>query len=141
MVCPRRLGDAPHDDMRAAVRALFDEARRAGAAMARANLEWLIKTLDPDPPTGASLAVRIQRIKPRVSVTLGQLLDIERVNGSGAVHIDDQLGALVVPALDDDERGSELLELLLKTVNGLVDELITRPKTASDLWDKLPAGV
>src|SRR5688500_1715170 len=52
-----RLGPMPHQDMPVEVRELYEEARtvagvsrRAGAALARATVERLIKTLDPDAP-------------------------------------------------------------------------------------------
>lgn len=57
--------------------------------MARATVERMIKALDPDAPAGATLAERIQRIKPRVSASRGQILDVVRVTGNGAVHSND----------------------------------------------------
>ncbi|MFJ8963315.1 hypothetical protein ACIRG5_28410 [Lentzea sp. NPDC102401] len=146
MLYPLRLGGAAHEDMPTEVRELFEEAtavaavsRRAGAAMARTTLERLIKVLDPSAPSGATLAVLNDRLRPRISATLGQRLDIVRVAGNGAVHVDQAPGDLVVLALDD-ASGPQLLELMLATANDLVDELISRPKLTSTLWDKTPAG-
>lgn len=145
MVYPRaRLGAPAHPDMPEAVRELYAEgaavavvSRRAGAALARATVERLLKHLDPTAPTRAKLEERIGRVRGRVSTPLAQLLDVVRVTGNCAVHVDDQPGDLVVMALDDAEGP----ELLLGAVNGLVDELITRPKITDELWEKLPAGV
>jgi hypothetical protein len=68
------------------------------------------------------------------------MLDVVRVTGNGALHVDDEPGALVVMALDDQE-GPQLLELLLEVANDLVDKLITKPKAARALWDKIPSGI
>jgi hypothetical protein len=67
------------------------------------------------------------------------MLDVVRVVGNGALHVDEQPGDLVVIAMDD-TTGPALVELLLQVANDLVDELITRPKTTHDYWDKLPDG-
>jgi hypothetical protein len=148
MVFPtRRVGSPAHADMPAEVLELYEEAaevaavsRRAGAAFARVMVERLIKILDPGASPTAKLHQRIARLKSRVSTPLGQMLDVVRVTGNGAVHVDDQPDDLVIMALDDQE-GPALLELLLETANDLVDELITRPKIVGDLWDKLPEAV
>jgi hypothetical protein len=75
-----------------------------------------------------------------VSTPLGELLDVVRVLGNDALHLDDQPGELLVLALDD-TTGPELVELLLNTANDLVDELVTKPKTSRGLWDQLPEGI
>ncbi|MGW5049766.1 DUF4145 domain-containing protein [Actinokineospora sp. NPDC004072] len=142
-----RLGKAAHRDMPAEVRELYEEAarvaavsRRAGAALARATVERLIKHLDPEAPKGANLAGRIERIKARgVSTPVGQMLDVVRVTGNEALH-SEQPGELAVMVLDDVE-GPAMLEFLLETANDLVDELITRPAVTGDLWNKLPDGI
>jgi hypothetical protein len=133
--------------MPAEVRALHMEAaqvgvvsRRAAAALARAAVERLLKTLDPDAPAKAKLADYIERVRPRVSAPLGQLLDVVRVTGNQALHVDNQPPELVLLVLDSNV-GPGVLETLLETANDLVDELITRPKRALELWEKLPEGV
>lgn len=100
-------------------------------------LERLIKVVDPDAPPKANLETRIERLRPRMTQPLGELLDVVRVTGNGALHVEDQPGELVVMALHDEE-GPELLELLLQAANDLVEELITRPSTTSGLWAKAP---
>lgn len=144
---PPRLGSPPHSDMPADARELYVEAaavasasRRAAAALARATIERLLKSLDPEAPRGFKLDQRIQRIRPKVSTPLGQLLDVVRVSGNDALHVDDQPREIIALVLDD-AAGAEVVELLLETANDLVDELITRPRTAQELWDKLPAGI
>jgi hypothetical protein len=126
---------------------LFKEAaavatvsRRAGAALARATVERVLKTLDPDAPKGANLEKRIDRIRSKVPATLGQLLDVVRVTANGALHADDQPTETVVIVLDD-EVGPAAVELLLEAANYLVAELVTTPRAVQELWDKLPEGV
>lgn len=62
------------------------------------------------------------------------------MTGNGAVHVDEQPHEIVIMALDDTE-GPALLEMMLEAANNLVDELITRPKIASELWEKLPETI
>lgn len=148
MVYPHRhLGAPPHPDMPAQVRSLYQEAaavaavsRRAGAALARATIELLLKKIDPAAPNNARLDGRIQRIQRSVSTPLTQLLDVVRFTGNKMLHIEDQPAELVVLALDDEE-GPQLVEHLLEATNDLVDELITRPRRANELWDRLPEAV
>ncbi|MEJ2854874.1 MULTISPECIES: DUF4145 domain-containing protein [unclassified Saccharothrix] len=142
-----RAGGPAHPDMPASVRELYEEAaavapvsRRAGAALARATVERLIKVVDDGAPKRATLEKRIQRIESRVSTPLRELLDIVRVAGNGAVHVDDDPDEIVVLALGDDE-GPALLELLLDAANNLVEELISRPRKTRALWERLPEAV
>lgn len=79
----------------------------------------------------------MDRIIGRVSTSVARLLDLVRVIGNGAVHVDDDPHEIVVLVLDDEE-GAELVELLLDTSNYLVEELIARPKETQRLWDRLP---
>lgn len=141
---PQWMTVPAHVDMPHAVRELYEEAaavafvsRRAGAALARATMEHLLKHLDPNAPKRMNLDGRIARVRKRVTTPTGQLLDLVRVTGNGAVHVDDDPSDIVVIALSDTE-GPALLELLLEATNSLVDELITRPKLVSSLWEKLP---
>ncbi len=130
-----KVGATPSPDMPVAARELYEEAaavavvsRRAGAALARAMVERLVKELDPDAPARATLEQRIARIRPGVTTSLAKMLDVVRVTGNQALHAQDQPGELVVLVLDDAE-GPQLVELLLETANDLVDELVTRPAT------------
>jgi Domain of unknown function (DUF4145) len=148
MVYPHRSAGGPaHPDMPEFVRELYQEAaavaavsRRAGAALARAVIERLIKELDSEAPEKARLNQRIDRLRGRVSTSLGQMLDVVRVVGNGALHVDEQPDELIVITMDD-TTGPELIELMLETANDLVDELITRPRAVNGYWGKLPVGV
>jgi hypothetical protein len=138
-----RVGPAAHEDMPPVVRALYDDAgkcaavsRRAGAALARATVERLLKELDPGAPAPATLDKRIDRIRGQVSKPMGQMLDLVRNLGNKMLHVEDQPDELVVMALDD-QAGPELVDLLLRAANELVDELITRPRMVKELHDRL----
>lgn len=81
-----RVSTAPvaHADMPAEAQELYDEARevfavspRAGAALARATLERLLRQLDPE-AGNIDLAARIERIVPKVSSSLAQMLTVIR---------------------------------------------------------------
>ena len=144
---PVQIGAAPNPDMPEETRSLYIEARqvatvsrRAGAGLARAAVERLLKLLDTDAPSSANLETRIARLRDRVSSPLGQLLDVVRVTGNQALHIEDQPPELLLLVLDD-TVGPGVLETLLQVANDLVDELITRPRRTQDLWEKLPGGV
>lgn len=150
MVYPRRrLGHPAHQDMPPEVSELYEEAaqvatvsRRAGAALARATVERLIKLLDQEAPKKATLDQRIERLRPRVSSSLGEMLEVVKYLGNKMLHAEDpdKLGELVVVALDDTE-GPQLVEMLLETINDLVDELITKPKTVAGVRDRLPEAL
>lgn len=143
-----RLGNAAHYDMPPHVRELYEEAAavaavspRAGAAFARVTVERLIKHLDPEAPKGAKLEQRIVRIKEQgISTSLGQILDMVRVTGNDAVHVDDQPNDLMRLVLDN-KQSPELVRLLLQAANDLVDELITKPRVTEELWKKIPQGI
>ena len=145
LIWPQRgLAVQPHPDMPEGERALFVEAaqvsvisRRAGAALARATVEQLIKSLD----TGekGTLNDRIGRLKGRISTGLFQMLDVVRFTGNELLH-EREAGELVAIALDDD-AGPALIQAFLECANRLVDELITRPAQDKTLWDKLPPSV
>lgn len=135
----------PHADMPDTARELYDEARevagisrRAGAALARATLERLLKVLDPQAGSVA-LDKRIGRILPRVSEPLGQLLTVIRHVGNKSLHVPDQPDEILVFVLD--EENGQVMELLFEAINDLVDELITRPARSKSLYDRVPEGV
>jgi Domain of unknown function (DUF4145) len=127
------------------VRDLYEEAAavavvspRAGAAFARVTVERLIKHLDPRAPVRATLEQRIARIKEQgISTPLGQMLDMVRVTGNDAVHVNDQPNDLMMLVLDD-KQSPELVRLLLQAANDLVDERITRPRFTEELWGRSP---
>lgn len=147
-VYPQTLtAPAPHPDMTADVRDIYEEARkvlpisrRAGAALARAALEKQVKLLDPDAPKDARLDDLIARLSSMVSTGLSERLDIIRHVGNKALHGtgDDEL---VVLYLADSQGADEIAESLFDAINDLIDELITRPARTREVWEKLPNGV
>lgn len=149
MVYPHRtrLGGPPHPALPAEVLELYNEAaevaprsRRAGAALARAALDKLLRHVDPDAAGSMNLNQRIDRLHGKVSSELGRLLHVVRLTANGVVHVDDQPHELVVLFLDDEE-GPALFELMLDTVNQLADELIARPEMLLEVFSKLPASL
>lgn len=137
---------AAHYDMPAAAREIYDEARlvlsisrRAGAAMARATLERLLRDLDSEAEAKSTLDRRIARVVPQVSSGLGGVLDVIRHAGNKSVHAEDEVDDVLVLVLDDEDI--EVVDLLFSAINELVDELITKPKRHADLVDKLPRSV
>jgi hypothetical protein len=139
------IGTEPSMDMPGEVQSLYNEARavavvsrRAGAAMARATLELLAKHVDPDAPKGASLVQRLDRIIPTVDSSLGQMLTFVRHVGN-AIHVKDQPDDAVVLVLDEDQTAG--MELIFAAVGDLVEEKITRPRVAAEMYSKIPESV
>lgn len=132
--------------MPALVRDLYEEARsvlsssrRAGAALARASLERLLREVDSDAPTDARLDDRIARVSGRVSTGLAETLDVIRYLGNEALHVNDEQQELVYLYLDETEP--EIAEFMFASINQLVDELIARPEIARRRFEQLPDGV
>ncbi len=139
-------GPAPHEDMSASARALYEEARavvpisrRAGAAMARATLEFVLRELDPEAGEKATLNARIENVRPRVSSGLIEILDVIRYAGNESVHVGDSTDDVIVLVLD--ERTTELIDFLFESINDLVDELHTKPSRQRGLAQSLPESV
>ncbi|MGP6203906.1 DUF4145 domain-containing protein [Microbacterium sp. F2] len=138
---------APHPEMPEPVRALFVEAgevlsisRRAGAALVRAALERLLRIVAPT-SSRAKLDTRIAELKPRVSSSLGELLDVVRFLGNESLHADEDGSNELVFMYLDEAHDAGISELLFDAINDLVDELIARPAQTRELWQKLPEGV
>ncbi|GAA3743889.1 hypothetical protein GCM10022239_19140 [Leifsonia bigeumensis] len=133
----------PHEDMPADAMELYEEARdvvgisrRAGAALARATLERLLKHLDSTPSANAALAVRIDSIVPKVSSSVASMLTVIRHVGNKSLHGADQGDQSVILILDESQ--TELVDLIFSTINALVDELITKPKAAAGYLSLIP---
>lgn len=131
-----------HEEMPSSARELYDEgrevvgtSRRAGAALARASLERLLKTLDPDAGK-ASLAGRIDRISERVSPSLEDMLSVIRHAGNKSLHVEDDPDELTTLVLDAGQE--EIVEYIFTAINNLVDELITRPRKAREMYEMIP---
>ncbi|WIB42821.1 DUF4145 domain-containing protein [Curtobacterium sp. MCLR17_058] len=138
---------APHPDMPPAAAELYEEARsvvamsrRAGAAMARATLERLLRDLDPEADGKLTLDRRIERILARVSSGLGRVLDVIRHVGNKSVHVSDSSDDKVL-VLVLDEEDAAVVDVLFSAINQLVDELVTKPAQYRKLFDQLPDGV
>lgn len=137
IIWPRqnRVGDPPNPDMPEHVREIFEEARsvasdspRAATALLRLATEHLI--LDQAGHTltlneGIGKLVQEGRIPARVQ----RVADYLRLSGNDAVHV-------VREIQNDDPEGAT--EILFKFLNTLVDELITGPKQADDLFAQIP---
>ncbi|WP_164874479.1 DUF4145 domain-containing protein [Rathayibacter festucae] len=135
-----------HPDMPESAAALYREARdvvpisrRAGAALARAALERLVKELDPDAPARASLDDRIVRLHTRVSQPLWDLLTVLRHTGNKSLHVDSEPDAATVLVLDPQDE--DALPILFGALNDLVDELVLRPRRTSELLAQVPEAV
>lgn len=139
------LAPIAHPQMPPEAKELYEEARevvgisrRAGAALARAALERLLRTLD----SGAgnkNLATRIERILPRVPEPLGQMLTVIRVAGNSTLHVQDEPDEILVLILDPGE--TEIVELVFEAINDLVEELIAKPSKVAKLYRKIPESI
>ncbi len=139
------LAPVPHTDMPDDAKQLYNEARevlgisrRAGTALARASLERLLKTIDPQ-PGNPDLATRIVRVAPRLPEPLGRILTIIRVAGNQSLHVPDQPEELLVLVLDPDE--TEVVDLMFEAINELVEQLISRPARVASHFEKVPEAV
>jgi hypothetical protein len=140
------VAPVPHEEMPDAVRELYDEAaavvglsRRAGAALARAALERLLKSLDTEAPPRARLDDYIARVADRVTAPLSMMLTPVRHIGNKALHGADDTDEIIALYLGDVEEG--LVEILFEAINGVVDELISRPRISRELYERLPKAV
>ena len=140
------LAPQPHEDMPPEVTELYVEAgevlgisRRAGAALARATLERLLKELDGDTAPGLDLKGRIDRMESNVSTSLWKLLTVIRHAGNKSVHVEDEPDEVTLLVLDPQE--AEVVDLMFAAINDLVDELITKPARSEALYSKVPEAV
>ena len=138
---------AHNTDMPTAVAELYDEARavaavsrRAGAALARATLEALLKVLDPDAPKKFdSLDGRIARMQQHVSSNTWGLLTVLRHAGNKSLHA--EIAPDAVTALVLDPADVATLPILFTAINRLVDERITQVRITEELMNALPPEV
>lgn len=126
-------------------RELYEEARdvftispRAGAALARATLERLLRELDPDAGR-LELVDRIDRVIPRVSSSLAEMLTVIRHVGNKSLHVDDEPDEATVLVLTDEQ--TQVSAYIFAAINSLVDELVTKPAQARAMFQRLPPGV
>lgn len=128
------------------VRELYEEARavvglsrRAGAALARATLERLLRGQYPDVKSNARLEDLILRAEQDVSSGLIDLLTLIRHVGNKSLHVADVPDDAVVMVMAPEQ--TELAEVLFAAINELVDELITKPQRNARLGALIPDGV
>lgn len=131
-----------HPDMPDDARALYEEAasvfgvsRRAGAALARAALERLLRTADPVPGR-VTLADRIDHVSNRVSTALDEMLAVVRHAGNQSLHVGDDADELLVLVLDPTD--DEIAELIFIAINDVTDELVSKPKRMQGAFNHLP---
>lgn len=117
--------------------AVLPHSRRAAVALCRASLERLVKVLTPDSHPKSSLDERLVVLHERTTATLAQGLEIIRHVGNTALHGARDDDESVVIYMEGDE--SELIDVFFVTINGLVDELITRPARLLAVYNSIPA--
>lgn len=134
-------GPPPHPDMPESTATLYREAaavlagsKRAAAALARAAVESLLLETDTSGER-RDLNTRVGELRGAINDDLWKVLTALRVVGNDALHSGD--GELIAVYLQDGE--GELAETFLAAINALVEELITRPRRAGELYDMLPA--
>lgn len=136
----------PSEDMPDDVKSLYVEAGavaavspRAGAAMARATLERLLKELLPDHSASARLDDLIAMAESQVSAHTWKLMTLLRFTGNTSIHVQGVPEESTVFFLLDEDPG--VLNVLFGTINDVVDELITKPRQADQLYQKVPQEV
>jgi hypothetical protein len=135
---------APHSEMPASARELYEEAalvlpvsRRAAAALARAALERLLRAL-PEAESKARLDDLIAALAPRVSNRLWQTLTALRVLGNDTLHANAD-SDLVALYLEGD--GAVVAEPIFGAINAIVEEVIVQPRVAEDLYAMIPESI
>jgi hypothetical protein len=138
---------SPHEAMPDEAKQLYLEAAavagispRASAAFARATLELLLKRLDPMDGR-VDLRKRIDHVLPTVGANspLGRMLTVIRHTGNKSVHVEDQPDAIMVQILDPEQPG--VLEMIFRSINDLVEQLIAYPQKVEALFENVPEKV
>ncbi len=119
-------------------RAVWPISRRAGAALARAALEKMLRN-DPGASKKDDLVTLISKAKPTLPSHVGTLLDVVRHAGNKSLHVEDEPDEVMVLLLD--ENNTEIGPIIFEAINLLVDERVTKPAAVSALFDNLPQGV
>lgn len=130
----------PHVDMPEDAKALYEEARavlidsrRASAALARAALEAFLKSRD-EQPSRRNLQIRIGELKDQISDSLWQVLTALRIVGNDALHGGED--GLVYLYLSNED--ADMAEAFFGALNQLVEELVTVPRRAAELYNMIP---
>jgi hypothetical protein len=128
-----KSGVLPNSDLRDDIIADFEEAReivqaspRGAAALLRLAIQKLCSQLGEK---GRSIDEDIASlVRKGLNPLVQQSLDIVRVIGNEAVH----------PGTLDLNDDREIAFRLFELVNSIADQMISHPKTVSDMYDKLP---
>lgn len=123
----------PAADMPADVRSIYEEARavasaspRAAAALLRVAIERLINDRDPGDGT---LYDKIERLGEQgLDRRVQRMLHTVRIVGNDTLH---------AAEIDLDEQ-PEMPTRLMRLVNQIVEQVITRNRELDDLWNSLP---
>jgi hypothetical protein len=133
---PVLVAPEPHDDLPDPALTAYREARsiarlspRAAAALLRLAIQLLVPELGA---TSDNLNAAIgELVKTGLSPTIQQSLDAVRVIGNNAVH----------PGQIDVNDDPEIALALFDLVNLIVQTMITDPRAAKALYDRLPPTV
>ena len=125
----------PHPDLPDEIKDDYEEARsiaslspRGAAALLRLAIQKLCKEFGGK---GKSLNTDIaDLVEKGLPPKIQKALDIVRVIGNNAVH----------PGQIDIKDDSETVGLLLKLINLIIEEMITRPRELNKLYTALPEG-
>lgn len=136
-------GPLPHPEMPSDVLELYEEARnvlpisrRASAALARAALERFLRSQEGADPK-SRLDELIGELSGTVTQSLWKLLTGLRVIGNTSLHGDDgEPNEIVALFLEGD--ASQVVEPFFGAINALVEELITQPRKADELYAMIP---
>ncbi|MBF4568518.1 DUF4145 domain-containing protein [Plantibacter sp. VKM Ac-2880] len=135
---------APHPDMPTDAAELYEEARnvfpvsrRASAALARAALERLLRSISGAGPKDR-LDGLIADLHGRVGAPLWKLLTALRYLGNTTLHGEEEQELV---ALFLDGEGAGAAEPYFGAMNAVVEELITQPQKADDLYAMIPENV
>jgi len=130
-IAPQPAADMPENvkpDYEEA-RSIFSQSPRGAAALLRLSIQKLVIFLEE---SGEDLNKSIGNlVKKGLMADVQKALDIVRVVGNNAVH----------PGVIDVKDNPEIALKLFKLVNIIVEQMITRPKEVSDLYDNvIPEG-
>lgn len=140
MIWPKTsTAEHAHEDMPEYIKKDYEEARqvsevspRAAVALLRLALQKLLKELGGttgkiDSDIGELVAKNI------LSKKLEKMSDILRIAGNNSVH-PDKIGL----NLDDNP---ELVDMLFRLINTIIEEAITAPRALDDLYDLIPQNL
>ncbi|EKL3976803.1 DUF4145 domain-containing protein [Morganella morganii] len=139
MIAPTPSDDMPDDIKKDYLEAanICQKSPRGAAALLRLATEKMFTELEKghnaveDSKKKTHLATIIQSFKDKniINETLFMVADSLRLAGNGAVH----------PGKIDSDNISEITTELFEFINLIVDKLITEPKKAKEIFDKIKA--